>query len=70
MNKKKTLTFILSEKEVVVLDGLCAKKGLSKAAVLRQALRLYQSIDERLEKGEKIMLEDPNTKEKSELMVL
>lgn len=70
MPPKKTLTFVLSEQEMDALEALCAKKGLSKAAVLRQALRFFQTIDYRLDKGEKLFLENLETKEKSELMVL
>jgi hypothetical protein len=38
--------------------------------VLRQALRLYQAIDLRLERGEKLFFEHEATKEKAEVMVL
>ena len=70
MPGKKTMTFIVSEQEMDVLESLCSKKRLSKTALLRQALRLYQSVDVRLEKGEKLYVEDPISKEKSELMLL
>ena len=53
-----------------VLDDLCTKKGLNKTALLRQALRLYQAVDVRLERGEKLLFENEETKEKSELMML
>jgi len=43
---------------------------LSKTAVLRQALRLYQLVDVRLEKGDKLVVENDTTKEKAELMML
>ena len=46
------------------------EKGLSKTALMRQALRLYQSISTRLDNGEKVFFEHPTTKEKAELMVL
>lgn len=48
---------------------MSAQKDLSKTAVLRQALRLYQLIDVRLSRGEKLFFED-DKKEKAELMVL
>jgi hypothetical protein len=67
---KKTMTFNLTEPEMTVLEDLCSKKDLSKTALLRQALRLYQYIDVRLEKGEKLFFEDKHKKEKSELMIL
>jgi len=67
---KRTMTLNLSEREMAVLDELCAKKGLNKTALLKQALRLYQAIDTRLEQGDKLLFENDETKEKSELMVL
>ena len=39
-------------------------------AVLRQALRLYQMVDVRLEQGEKLYFEDEAKQEKAEVMVL
>jgi len=67
---KRTMTLNLTEREMAVLDELCAKKGLNKTALLRQALRLYQAVDTRLEQGDKLLFENDETKEKSELMVL
>lgn len=70
MSDRKTMTLNLSDKEMFVLTNLSEKKGLSKTQLVRQALRLYQSIDERLESGEKVFCENPATKDKAELMVL
>ena len=70
MNNKRTMTINLNDNEMSILENICNKKGLSKTALVRQALRLYQSIDTRIEDGEKLFLENPVSKEKSELMVL
>ncbi len=67
---KRTMTLNLTDREMQVLDELCAKRGLNKTALMRQALRLYQAVDMRLERGEKLLFENDETKEKSELMVL
>lgn len=67
---KRTMTLNLTEKEMQVLDELCAKKGLNKTALLRQALRLYQTVDQRLEQGEKLIFENDDKSEKAELLVL
>jgi Ribbon-helix-helix protein, copG family len=67
---KRTMTLNLTEQEMQVLDQLCAKKGLNKTSLMRQALRLYQTVDTRIERGEKLIFENDRTKEKSELMVL
>jgi hypothetical protein len=70
MLTKKTMTLNLTDAEMQALEDLCAKKDLSKTAVLRQALRLYQLVDVRLEKGDKLVVENDTTKEKAELMML
>lgn len=70
MSEKKTMTLNLSEPEMAVLDSIAARKGLSKTALVRQALRLYQSVDVRLERGEKMVFENPSSREKAELLVL
>ena len=70
MLTKKTMTLNLTDAEMQVLEELCAKKDLSKTAVLRQALRLYQLVDVRLQKGDKLVVENDTTKEKAELMML
>lgn len=67
---KRTMTLNLSDREMAVLDELCAKKGLNKTALMRQALRLYQAVDERLEQGDKLLFENDATNAKAELMVL
>ncbi len=70
MTNKRTMTLNLTEVEMSVLEDLCARKDLSKTAVLRQALRLYQAVDARLERGGKLLFEDEKTKEKAEVMIL
>lgn len=69
MNTKRTMTLNLTDQEMVVLEELSAQKDLSKTALLRQALRLYQMVDVRISRGEKLFFEDPD-KQKAELMVL
>lgn len=67
---KKTMTLNLSDAEMQVLERLAQQKELSKTALLRQALRLYQLVDARLAQGGKLWFEDERTQEKAELMVL
>lgn len=64
------MTLNLTDAEMRVLDDLSARKDLSKTAVLRQALRLYQAVETRVEKGDKLVFENENTREKAELMLL
>ena len=70
MTAKRTMTLNLTDSEMRVLEELSARKDLSKTAVLRQALRLYQTVEARIERGEKILFENDATKEKAELMLL
>ena len=67
---KRTMTLNLTDAEMCVLDDLSARKDLTKTAVLRQALRLYQTVEARVEKGDKLLFENEATKEKAELMFL
>lgn len=67
---KRTMTLNLTDAEMSALEDLCNKKDLNKTAVLRQALRLYQLVETRVEKGDKIFFEDEKTKEKAEMMML
>jgi hypothetical protein len=70
MTAKRTMTLNLTEAEMNALEELSRKKDLSKTAVLRQALRLFQIVDRRIERGEKLYFEDDTTKAKAEVMVL
>ena len=70
MGVKKTMTFNLTEAEMDVLEALSEKRNLSKTALLRQALRMYQVIEGRLKNGDKLFFEDEKTKEKAEVMML
>jgi len=67
---KKTMTLNLTEAEMRILDELARKKDLTKTAVVRQAIRLFQMIEVRLSSGEKLFFEDERLQKKAELMVL
>jgi hypothetical protein len=68
--EKRTMTLNLTDAEMGVLEDLAARKELSKTALIRQALRLYQLVDARLSKGEKVFIEDEAAKKKMELMLI
>ncbi len=70
MTAKRTMTLNLTDAEMSVLDDLSVRKDITKTAVVRQALRLYQTIEARVEKGDKLLFENETTKEKAELMFL
>ena len=64
------MTLNLTDAEMDALEGLAAQRDLNKTAIIRQALRLYQMVDQRMREGKKLFLEDEMTKAKSELMLL
>ena len=70
MGVKRTMTLNLTEAEMEVLTALSEKKELSKTALLRQALRMYQTIEARLDSGNKLFFEHEVTKEKAEVVIL
>ncbi len=70
MQDKRTMTLNLSAPEMDALDRLSDARGVSKTAVLKQALRLFERVTDRIEAGDKVFLEHPSTKEKAELLVL
>ena len=70
MAEKRTMTLNLTDDEMTSLETLSARYDMTKTAVIRKALRMYQVIDERLQRGDKLFLEDEIEKKKSELLVL
>lgn len=69
-SEKRTMTLNLTDPEMEALEELAQKKDLSKTAVIRQALRLYQLIELRTSQGEKLVFEDDKLQKKSEVMML
>jgi len=70
MKTKRTMTLNLTQREMDVVQELAVKKDLSKTGVMKLALRLLQNIDARVQPGKKLFVEDDETKEKSELVIL
>lgn len=70
MAARRTMTLNLTEAEMTVLEALSEKKEMSKTALLRQALRMYQVIEARIESGNKLFFENEATKERAEVMML
>jgi len=68
--ERRTMTLNLTDREMEALEELAGRKDLSKTQVVRQAIRLYQTVENRLEKGEKLYFEDEDKNSKSELMML
>lgn len=70
MAEKRTMTLNLTDDEMASLEALSNRYDMTKTAIIRKALRMYQVIDERLQRGDKLFLEDEIEKKKSELLVL
>lgn len=70
VTERRTMTLNLTDREMEALEQIAGRKDLSKTQVVRQAIRLYQTVESRLEKGEKLYFEDEDKNSKAELMVL
>jgi predicted transcriptional regulator len=68
--ERRTMTLNLTDREMEALEQIAGRKDLSKTQVVRQAIRLYQTVESRLENGEKLFFEDKDKSSKSELMML
>jgi len=64
------MTLNLTDAEMDALETLAGQKDLNKTAIIRQALRLYQLVDQRMREGKKLFIEDDVNKVKSELMLI
>ena len=64
------MTVNLSEMEMAALEEICLQKDLSKTAVVKQALRLYQLVNTKIANGGKLFVEDEKKQEKAELVVI
>ena len=58
MTAKRTMTLNLTDAEMRVLDELSVRKDMTKTAVLRQALRLYQTIEAEDQKRRKALVRE------------
>ena len=69
MADKRTMTVNLSDAEMRALEEICEQKDLSKTAVVRQALRLYQLVDAKVAGGAKLLIENGKN-DRVEVMVI
>lgn len=70
LRRDRPIVLNLSDAEMAALDALAKRRGQTKSGVLRQALRLYESLDQRVADGAKLVLEAPQKGEKSEVLLL
>lgn len=69
MADKRQMTLNLTATEMDRLERLAARKELSKTAIIRMALKLFQLVDERAADGGKLFIETED-KQKTELALL
>ncbi len=55
VRNKKAVTLLLGDADMEMLEDLAKKKDASKTAVIKQALRLYRTVDSRIESGEELI---------------
>ncbi len=68
--KKRSMVLNLTESEMAVIERLATEKGVTKTGLVRQAIRLYDSVETRLRDGHKLYIEDSRGKDKAELLIL
>ena len=68
VSERKIMTVSLCDADASVLEELAREKQQSKAAVVRRALRLLVLVEERLDAGDKLVLQGSD--EASELIIL
>jgi len=69
MSDKRQMTLTLTDNEMKLLEDLAERKELTKTAIIRMALRLFQLVDERTAEGGKLFIE-AGDKQKTELALL
>lgn len=58
-----TMTLNMPQREMDVLEQLAVHHDMSKTAVMRQALRMYQMIHERIRAGETMSFSGDKTRQ-------
>lgn len=70
MAEKRTMTLNLSEEEMRSLDELALRNDMSKTAAIRKAIRIYLLLETRMQKGERVFVEDEAHKIRAELILV
>jgi predicted transcriptional regulator len=70
MGEKRTMTLNLSDEEMNDLEQLAARSGMSKTALIRKAIRIYLTLEKRMQKGEHIFVEDELHQARAELLLV
>lgn len=65
----KNLQFKITAKSYDALSAFSEERGVPMATIIRDAISLYAVIGSYIKEGQKLYLEDPETKEKAQLLV-
>ena len=67
MARKKALTLLLSDEDMALLRSLAEAKDLPKSGVIKQAIRFYAAITNRIQAGEEILVRKKSEEGKERL---
>jgi len=65
----KNVQLRITNKSYEVLNNFAEEKGVPMTTVIRDAIAVYAILGHYIQEGNKIYLEDPETKEKSQLLI-
>lgn len=65
----KNIQLKITSKSYDALNHFADEKGVPMATVIRDAIAVYALLGHYVEKGNKLYLEDPETKEKAQLLI-
>ena len=63
----KTMTINLTDNEFEIIEELCKKRGITKTGLVRQSIRMYQTLIDKVDDGRIIM---DNGLRKKELLII
>lgn len=65
----RTLTLNLPADEMECIEQMCEQKGLTKTQIIRQSLRLYNTVGSRMMQGDRVF-EDNRIKTSQEIIMI
>ncbi len=69
MSDKRQMTLNLTDADMDLLEELAQRKQLTKTAIIRLSIKLFQLVDERVAEGGRLFIE-ADGKRRTELAVL
>lgn len=66
---RSTMTLNMPDREMGLLEILSRERGMTKTAVVRQALRMYHYVEDRAGKGQRMFWKDKDGNEVTEVVL-